>query len=58
MFKLLLLIICAILISCTSLGPRALNEAKSPGYQYSRPMDEKALEAGFLEKNSNVKQNR
>jgi hypothetical protein len=51
MFKLLLLIICAILISCSSLESRVLDKVQSPGYQFSRPMDEKSLEASFLEKN-------
>jgi hypothetical protein len=52
MFKLLLLIICAILISCSSHESKTFHDIKSPGYQYSRPMDEKALESSFLEKNS------
>jgi hypothetical protein len=51
MMKLLILIACAILMSCSSLEDVTSREANSPGYQFGRPMDEKALETSFLEKN-------
>ena len=50
MSNLLVLIFASILMSCSSFQGRELGEISSPGYQYGRQMDERALRSGFMER--------
>jgi hypothetical protein len=48
MSNLLILVIAAILISCSSFEPRPLREISSPNYEFGRQMDERSLKSGFM----------
>lgn len=50
MSNLLVLIAASILMSCSSLEGRRLGDVSSPGYQWSKPMDERSMRAGFMER--------
>jgi hypothetical protein len=50
MSNLLVLIIAAVLISCSSLTGGRSGEKSSPGYQFGRQMDLGSLRAGLMER--------
>ncbi len=50
MSNLLVLIIAAILISCSSLEQGNTEKKSFPGYQFGRQMDERSMKSGFMER--------
>jgi hypothetical protein len=50
MSNFLVLVFAAFLMSCSSFEGRRLGEISSPGYQYGRQMDERAMRSGFMER--------
>lgn len=50
MYKLLVLVVATILMSCSLMDVNKSKHATSPGYQFGRQMDEKSLRAGFVER--------
>lgn len=50
MSNLLVLICAALLMSCSSLEGRKLEEISSPGYKFGRQMDESSMKSGFRDR--------
>jgi hypothetical protein len=48
MSNLLVLIIAAVLMSCSSMESKPVRELSSPSYEFGRQMDERSLKSGFL----------
>ena len=50
MSSLLVIVVSFIFVSCSSFQSSDSKEAKSPGHQFGRQMDERSLRAGFMER--------
>jgi uncharacterized protein YceK len=50
MSSLLVIVVSLMFVSCSSFQSSDTEQAKSPGYQYGRQMDERSLRAGFMER--------
>ena len=50
MSKLLVIFTATFIVSCSSLSGGNFGDVSSPGYQYGRQLDERAMRSGFFDR--------